>query len=119
MRESQKEINIRETYSYLKVPPANPTLSWQIVIVTDGILLLVRLLVLPGIELLVHLPAVLVVAAVVHELTGVSEAAVARLLVVLAQHRLVIPSDRGPEQRESVRDIYYAKYYGKGGGELN
>jgi uncharacterized membrane protein len=46
-----------------------------------------------GLELLVHLPAVLVVAAVVHELTGVAEAAVARLFVVLRENNIVkIPS---------------------------
>lgn len=48
-----------------------------------------------GSELLfaLELPAVLVVAAVVQELTRVAEPAVARLLVVLADVGRVVPSD--------------------------
>ena len=66
-----------------KLLVAEAALVRHIVVLGDDILLVVGRVVLALLELLVHLPAVLVVAAVVHELTGVAEAAIARLLVVL------------------------------------
>ena len=51
--------------------------------------------------LLVELPALLVVTAIVQELTGVTEAAISRLLVVLADVGLVIHDESHPHVRRS------------------
>ena len=75
---------------------ANAALVREVVLVRDRILVLVRLDEVPLFELLVHLPAMLVVGPIVHELTSVSEPAVAGLLVVLTQHGLVVPAHSGP-----------------------
>ncbi len=62
---------------------ANAALVRHVVILRDDVFVLVRGGVVARLEFLVHLPAVFVVGAVVHEFAGVAETAVARLFVVL------------------------------------
>lgn len=81
---------IRETLA------ANVALERQVFGVRADLVLLIVVAVLTILACLVlalQLPAMLVVAAVVQELAAVPEAAVARLLVVLADVRLVVPPD--------------------------
>ncbi len=65
---------------------ANAALVRQVVILGDDVFVLVRGGVVARLEFLVHLPAVFVVGAVVHEFAGVAETAVARLFVVLNKY---------------------------------
>jgi hypothetical protein len=66
---------------------ANAALVRHIVILRDDVFVLVRGGVVARLEFLVHLPAVFVVGAVVHEFAGVAETAVARLFVVLNKYK--------------------------------
>jgi hypothetical protein len=62
---------------------ANAALVRQVVVLRDDVFVLVGGGVVAGLKFLVHLPAVLVVGAVVHEFAGIAETAVTRLFVVL------------------------------------
>jgi hypothetical protein len=68
-----------------KLLAADGALVRQVVLLRDDVLVLVGGGVVARLELLVHLPAMLVVAAVVHEFAGVAEAAVSGLFVVLGK----------------------------------
>ena len=75
-----------------KLTPTNPAFMWQIVFVRNCVFFIVRLFKVSSLKLLVHLPPVLVVRPVVHELTCVPEPTVSGLLVILTQHGFIIPS---------------------------
>jgi hypothetical protein len=68
---------------------ANAALVRQVVILRDDVFVLVGRGVVARLEFLVHLPAVFVVGAVVHEFAGVAETAVARLFVVLDRNNIL------------------------------
>ncbi len=65
---------------------ANAALVRHVVVLRDDVFVLVGGGVVARLEFLVHLPAVFVVGAVVHEFAGVAETAVARLFVVLNKY---------------------------------
>jgi hypothetical protein len=65
---------------------ANAALVRHVVVLGDDVFVLVGGGVVARLVFLVHLPAVLVVGAVVHEFAGVAETAVARLFVVLKKY---------------------------------
>ncbi len=66
---------------------ANAALVRHIVVLRNDVFVLVGGGVVARLEFLVHLPAVFVVGAVVHEFAGVAETAVARLFVVLDKYK--------------------------------
>jgi hypothetical protein len=68
---------------------ANAALVRHIVVLRDDVFVLVGGGVVARLEFLVHLPAVLVVGAVVHEFASVAETAVARLFVVLDRNNIL------------------------------
>ena len=67
----------------------------QIVVLGDDILVLIRGRVIAGLEHLVHLPAVLVVRAVMHKFASVAEAAVTGLFIVLKIEKIYVSKKVG------------------------